>query len=404
MQLELFHDDNYNGDIALEDLFEAYFSCRKNKRKTADALSFEVDFEEKFIQLWREINDGTYTPGRSVAFIVNKPVKREIFAAAFRDRVVHHLIINKLNPLFEKSFIYDSCSCRIGKGTHFGIKRVDRFIKQCSENYTKNCYILKLDISGFFMHINRELLFYRLLPFILYNYRGGERNRIIEICRAVIYNDPTKWCVIKGARADWDDLPKRKSLFHSPENCGLPIGNLTSQVFANFYLNPFDHFIKHTLRLRYYSRYVDDFIIVHEDKQFLLELVPQLEAFLRFELGLLLHPRKRYVQHYRRGIAYLGAYIKPGRVYIGSRTKGNFKDSLMRHNEIVRCRPPCLGELQKFMSSVNSYLGIMRHYNTFLLRRKILLSDVSGWWWKYVYVSGGYRKVSLRAVQSASAM
>jgi len=305
MQLELFSDDNYNGDIALEDLFEAYLSCRKNKRKTADALSFEVDYESKLIQLWREINDGTYTPGRSVAFIVNKPVKREIFAAAFRDR-----------------------------------------------------------------------------------------NRIIEICRAVIYNDPTKGCVIKGARADWDELPKRKSLFHSTQNCGLPIGNLTSQVFANFYLNPFDHFIKHTHGIRYYNRYVDDFVLVHRDKQVLIELVPQIEAFLRFELGLLLHPRKRYLQHYAKGVAYLGSDIKPGRIYIGNRTKGNLYDSLIRHNEIVRCRPPDMEELQKFMSSVNSYLGIMKHYATFSLRRKMLLSAVSDWWWKYVYVSGGYRKVS----------
>lgn len=397
MQLELFPDGMYNGDIALEDLFEAYFSCRRNKRKTADALSFEIDYESNLVQLWREMNAGTYTPARSVAFIVDKPVKREIFAAAFRDRIVHHFIVNKLNPLFEKVFIYDSCSCRVGKGTHFGIHRVDRFIKQCSENYTRDCYILKLDISGFFMHINRDLLFYRLLPFIIYNYHGPDRNRIIELCRKIIFNDPTVRCVIKGKKSDWDDLPKRKSLFHSPKSCGLPIGNLTSQVFANFYLNPFDHFIKHTLGIRYYSRYVDDFIIVHRNKDFLRRSVTQIENFLWRELGLRLHPWKRFLQHYSKGVAYLGAYIEPGRIYIGNRTKGNFYNALLRHNAVVHARPPLQVELQQFISSVNSYLGIIMHYASYSLRRKMLLTAVSGWWRRYIYVSGGYRKVSLRA-------
>jgi retron-type reverse transcriptase len=145
--------------LALAELFEAYANCRSTKRNTLNALAFEMDYEVNLLKLCAEINDGSYQPGKSIAFIVNKPVKREIFAADFRDRVVHHLIINKLNPLFEKTFIHDSYACRKGKGTHFGIQRVDRFIRQCSQNYTKDCYVLKLDIQGFFMHINKTLLF-----------------------------------------------------------------------------------------------------------------------------------------------------------------------------------------------------------------------------------------------------
>ena len=139
--------------ITLAELFEAYFDCRENKRNTLNALAFEVDYESKLLKLCTEINDGSYQPGKSIAFIVNKPVKREIFAANFRDRVVHHLIINKLNPLFEKVFIYDSYACRVNKGTHLGIQRVDRFIRQCSQNYSLDCYVLKLDIKGFFMSL-----------------------------------------------------------------------------------------------------------------------------------------------------------------------------------------------------------------------------------------------------------
>ena len=120
--------------IELSELFEAYFDCRSNKRNTANATAFEVDYENNLIQLCEEINNGTYQPGKSIAFIVDKPVKREIFAADFRDRAAHHLIINKLNPLFERQFIYDSYACRIGKGTHLGIHRVNHFIRQCSQN------------------------------------------------------------------------------------------------------------------------------------------------------------------------------------------------------------------------------------------------------------------------------
>ena len=159
-QLDLFDSDQGSEPaIELAELFEAYFKCRSNKRNTVNALAFEVDYEANLLQLHEEINSGSYQPGRSIAFVINKPVKREIFAADFRDRVVHHLVIHKLNPLFEKLFIHDSYACRKGKGTQFGIQRVARFIRQCSLNYTQDCYVLKLDIQGFFMHINKAILF-----------------------------------------------------------------------------------------------------------------------------------------------------------------------------------------------------------------------------------------------------
>ena len=149
IQLELFDvDDN---KVTLEELFQAYIDCRKHKRKTTNALDFEADFEQNLIELYHEINDGSYYPGKSIAFIVDKPVKREVFAADFRDRVVHHLIINKLLPLLEKEFIHDSYSCREGKGVQYGVKRVADFVRLCSENYSEDCYILKMDIQSFFM-------------------------------------------------------------------------------------------------------------------------------------------------------------------------------------------------------------------------------------------------------------
>jgi len=177
MQLELFQESNHIDDskISLDELFEAYLLCRANKRNTANAIAFEVDYEQNISELWRDINTGSYKPNRSGAFIKEQAVKREIFAADVRDRVVHHFIINKLNPLFERQFINDSYACRIGKGSHFGIQRVHRFIRKCSQNYSNDCFILKLDIKGFFMHIDHSILYARLKEFIIQKYNGDDK-------------------------------------------------------------------------------------------------------------------------------------------------------------------------------------------------------------------------------------
>lgn len=394
MQLSLF--DIPVAKIELEELFNAYFVCRKNKRNTANALAFEIDYENNLVQLCKEINDGTYQIGCSIAFIVDKPVKREIFAADFRDRVVHHLVIGKLNHLFEKQFIYDSYSCRTGKGTHFGIGRVDKFIRQCSLNYTKDCYVLKLDLKGFFMSINKNILFEKLEEFINEKYHASDKDLIIKLSKQVIFNDPTKNCIIKGNKSDWDNLPQTKSLFYSKPNCGLPIGNLTSQVFANFYMDSFDHFVKHDLKIRYYGRYVDDFVIVHEDKEYLKKVILKLSTYLQTELQVTIHPKKIYLQHYSKGVKFLGTVILPNRIYIANRTKGNFYNAIEKQNQIARDHKPTKEEQKAFQSSMNSYLGIMKHYKSYKFRKEMLFKNLSAWWWNYVYLSGGIAKFEMK--------
>jgi RNA-directed DNA polymerase len=398
MQLELFTPKNEASQnkslIEFEELLVAYYLCRKNKRNTANALAFEIDCESKLYELWCQINDGSYQPERSIAFVIYTTVVREIFAADFKDRVVHHLIINKLTSLLEKQFIYDSYACRIGKGTHFGIKRLDRFIRSCSNNYSRDCYILKLDIEGFFMHIDKQILFRRLHRFIEEKYHQQDKAIIIELCEKVIFNDCTTNCVIKGRKSDWDDLPPSKSLFHSPNGCGIPIGNLTSQIFANFYLDVFDHFIKHDLGIRYYGRYVDDWVIVHQDKTYLQSLIPRLNKFLKEELRLNIHPKKIYLQHYTKGVTFLGAVIKPGRIYINNRTKGNFFKSIQQWNEqIIEKKKLDDKELLSFQSAINSYLGLMKHYQTYHIRKKMLSQQLSIYYFNYFYISGGYSKL-----------
>jgi RNA-directed DNA polymerase len=382
--------------IELAELFQAYDDCRKYKRNTMNALAFEVDYENNLLKLCAEINNGTYQPGRSVAFIVTQPVTREIFAADFRDRVVHHLVINKLNPLFEREFIYDSYACRLGRGTSFGIKRLDSFIRCCSQNYSQDCYVLKLDIAGFFMHINQDILVEKLAKFIHEKYVYADKWLLLELCKKIIYNNATKNCVIKSKQCAWNTLPTNKSLFYSTYRCGLPIGNLTSQIFANFYMNTLDHFVKSNLGVRFYGRYVDDCVLVHQDKEYLKLLITKIRVFLNLHLKLTLHPKKIYLQHYTKGIKFLGVVLKPGRIYIANRTKGNFYQAISKQNIIITQHKPLASELMAFLCSMNSYLGLTEQYNSYRIRQQIVLQKLAEQWWDYVFLSADSTKFVVR--------
>jgi len=397
MQQQILFDIIDKGKLTL-DLFQAYFDARKNKRNTINALAFEKHFETNLFALCDEIIENRYQPKPSICFVVNKPVKREIFAADFRDRVVHHLLFNYISPVFEKQFINDSYSCRTGKGTHYGIKRIDHFIRSCTQNYSKDCYVLKLDIQGYFMAMNKTLLYDKIKAELL-----KHKNRIdfdlplvLYLIEKTIFNDPRQNCIIKGRKSDWKGLPPTKSLFHAKPDCGLPIGNLTSQLFGNIYMNQFDHWVKRELGIRYYGRYVDDFVLVHHNKEYLQSIIPLLSNFLLSTLKLTLHPHKIYLQHYSRGVQYLGAVIKPNRIYIANRTNGNFYTAIEKQNKIARDHKPNKEEQNMFLSSLNSYLGIMRHYKTYNLRKRLISKNLSAWWYNYTYPSDGVRKFVLK--------
>ncbi len=396
MQLQLF--DICDKDKILNDLFSAYYIARKNKRNTINAIKFEKDFEHKLFDLQNSIINRKYKPLPSTCFISEKPEKREIFAADFQDRVVHHLLYNYILPVFEKTFINDSYSCRKGKGTHYGIKRIDKFIRSCSNNYKNDAYILKLDIKGYFMGINKILLYDKVKQELIKrkNVIDFDLPTILYLLEETIFNLPTKNCIIKGKKSNWNGLPKTKSLFHTKINCGLPIGNLTSQLFGNIYMNQFDHFVKREFKIKYYGRYVDDFILVHNDKEYLKSLIEPIRDYLKSQLRLELHPKKIYLQHYEKGVKYLGAVIKPHRIYIAKRTKGNFHNAINRQNTIVRKHKPSVDEQKDFINSMNSYLGILKHYKTYKLRKKTIFKNLSAYWFNHVYLSDDIGKFVLK--------
>lgn len=418
---------NINKQKIILDLFQAYYDARKNKRNTLNQLDFEFNLEENLINLWEELLSWKYEVGRSIYFIQNHPIKREVFAWSFRDRIIHHLIYNYISPIFEKEFIYDSYSCRKWKWTSFWIKRVKRFIRSCSENYTKDCYVLKLDISGYFMSINKDIL-YKKIERVLGKYcchchylawsdnleksnNDGIRSPgqvrgwlifdfdyvfLMDLINKVIYNDCTKNSIFKWKRRDYVGLPKNKSLFYAKVWYGLPIWNLTSQLFSNIYLSDFDKYIKQDLACKYYGRYVDDFIIVHQDKEFLVSLIEIIKSYLNDNLGLTLHPNKIYLQHYSKWVLFLWACIKPYRIYIRKRTIGYFYKKIQKLNTKLKNNDFKLDDKikQDFLSTINSYLGMLNHYNVYKITKKLLINNISNYFLYYFYVSTWFTKIA----------
>jgi len=383
-------------DLPLE-LFEAYYSCRRNKRNTPSALEFEVHFEREIWRLHDEIKSGTYRPGKCIAFIVEEPVKREVFASGFRDRVVHHWLIERLNPLFEKLFIQNSFACRPGKGTLYGVRRIARGLNSFRFPADQEGFVLKLDIRGFFMHINRHILYQKLEAFIHKFYNRSDRDRVLSISHQIIFHQPAVNCEIRGSRKDWQGLPHDKSLFYAPPDCGLPIGNLSSQVFANFYLHEFDVFVHNELQIEHYGRYVDDFVLMHRDRVYLNSLVPRIEEYLKNELVLTLHPKKRYMQHYAKGVTFLGVQVKPGRMCVAARMKSQFYLALHKINALLRQKEPLTREQKVYIiSCINSYLGLMRWFHTFRLRRKCLTQVLDPAWQEQLLIPKNYKKVRLK--------
>ena len=343
----------------LTDLFTAYYCARKNKRNTSSQVRFERNISGNLMRLYDDIVSGRYRVGRSMCFVIREPVLREVFAASFRDRIVHHLLYNWLMPIFEPTFIYDSYSCREGKGTLFGIKRLEHHIRSCSDNYRRESYVLKLDIEGYFMNISRQRLYdvieSRLIKYSSKHSVPFDLPLTLRLLSQVIFNEPTKGCYRKGSIYDWDALPHSKSLFYAREGCGLPIGNLTSQLFSNIYLSALDEYIKRELKCRHYGRYVDDFYIVGNSPYELLALIPLIRNFLASRLGLKLHPRKIHITTARKGVRFLGAVVKLYQRYIYQKSLSRLRSKLLccyvgevNPYRIIAVQESCIGYLSYF--------------------------------------------------------
>ncbi|MDP9528549.1 RNA-directed DNA polymerase [Pseudomonas protegens] len=264
-----------------------------------------MDLERNLIQLHDDLVAGTYRPGRSICFVVTRPKAREVWAAAFRDRVVHHLLYNHIGPRIERSFIADSCACIKGRGTLYAATRLESKIRSASENWSKPCWYLKLDLANFFVSIDKQVLRRQLAARI-------SEPWWLELAEQILMHDPREDYEVRSPAHLFNRVPQHKRLTVQPAHLGLPIGNLSSQFFANIYLDALDQFAKHKLKAKHYIRYVDDFVFLHESPQQLNQWLAQVEAFLP-SLGVRLNPSKTVLQPVDRGVDFVGHVIKPWR-------------------------------------------------------------------------------------------
>ena len=344
----------------------AYLQARDGKRKTHDEHNFELNQYDNVAELVREVINRTYRPGKSTAFLVHKPVDREIFAAHFRDRVIHHFLYNATAWWWDRRMSPDCYSCRVGKGTWYGISRLARHVRSVSQNGTKPAYVIKLDIQGYFMSLDRNKLYERVCWGLDQQFprHNLEYHLLKFLWRVIIMDDPVSHVAVRGDISQWMNFPAHKSLFCQPKGKGIVIGNLTSQLLSNIYLSLLDHYVQNVLGYKHYGRYVDDFflIITADEYQKAKRDIAKIEKFLKDNLYLTLHPKKRYFQSVDKGVAFLGAVIYPHAVVPGKRFKRNFYAAAYRF---------VTGQ-DDSLESVISYIGF-----TYNLNGRKLLKDIS---------------------------
>ena len=309
------HSDLFYHIISTTNLLAAWCEFRRSKNKKPDIQKFEFNLEKNILDLHFSLRQKTYINEPYVPFYVYDPKRRYIHKAQVRDRVVHQAIFRQLYNVFDPSFVYDSYACRFEKGTHAGVRRLEVFLRKETKNYTHNAWVLKCDISKFFDSIDHSIL--------------------REILFAKVKCPETRWLlenIIKSFEKDKDK--------------GLPLGNVTSQLFANVYMNVLDQFMKHQLKAENYIRYCDDFVIVSEKREFLESLLPKISEFLEQNLKLKLHPRKVEIRKASQGIDFLGYVILPHYKVLRTSTK----------KRILRLSKENLSKGSKC-----SYLGVLSH-------------------------------------------
>ena len=352
-------------DFSFSRLVEAYLDCRRAKRNTPSARDFEQHQEALLYDLHADLAAGTWQPGRSTCFVITRPKPREVWAAPFRDRIVHHLLYNRIAPAIERSFIADTCACIPGRGTLYAARRLEAKVRSITQNHTRPAYYLKLDLANFFVTIDKPVL------------RDQLTRRIADpwwraLALQILLHDPRTNADIRVPASRLALVPPHKSLLRQPAHLGLPIGNLSSQFFANVYLDALDQYAKHTLHARHYIRYVDDIIILGHTTAELRAHHDAIATFLPRRLHVALNPAKTVLQPVSRGIDFVGHLIKPHRTLPRRRTV---------HALLQRMDRAPLPELHR---SANSAFGLLRqstHSHTDrtrlanLLRRRGLAVD-----------------------------
>ncbi|MFA5318047.1 MAG: reverse transcriptase/maturase family protein [Patescibacteria group bacterium] len=332
-------DNNYQDIISIENLLEAWKEFLLGKRSREDVQEFSLNLMNNIIYLYQDLKSLTYKHGSYQAFKINDPKPRDIHKASVRDRLLHHAIYRKLYPFFECTFIADSYSCRNNKGTHKAINKFRSYFYKASKNNTRTCWVLKCDIRKFFANIDHMVLINILREYI-------SDQHIIKLLTKII-----------------------NSFSSSRTGIGLPLGNLTSQLLVNIYMNEFDQFVKHKLKAKYYIRYADDFVILSADEQWLKRQIRTVQTFLYKELKLEIHPNKIFIKTFASGVDFLGMVNFADHRVLRTKTKNRIfkkmkdKKKMLENNIISE---------DNFNQGLQSYLGMLKHCNGYKIEQKLL--------------------------------
>lgn len=327
----------FHNIISLPNLLKAWKKFKECKNTKKDVSEFEFNLENNLFQLHHELLNKIYKPDPYQAFFVYDPKKRHIHKATVRDRVLHQAVFQILYPIFNKHFIFDSYSSRAEKGTHKGSKRLFVFLKKESKNWKSPVFALKGDIRKFFDSIDHRILF--------------------ELVKKKIFDKDTLWFVSKILKS-----------FEKSPNTGLPLGNVTSQLFANIYLNEFDQFVKHKLKTKSYLRYADDFILINKNRDILLQNIIEIQNFLKQNLKLELHPNKISIRKLKQGVDFVGYVILLYVTVLRTKTKNRIFKKLKKIQRELNN-----GKISKkeFEQSRTSYFGVLKHCKNKKIKRDL---------------------------------
>jgi len=317
----------YNNIISIKNLCEAWTEFIRGKKSKKDVAEFSLNLSQNIFKLHEELRTKTYRHGAYEAFSISDPKPRSIHKATVRDRLLHHAIYRVLYPYFDKKFIYDSYSCRQLKGIHRALNRFNNFVQKVSQSNSRTCWVLKCDVKKFFASIDQITL--------------------MNIFKRHINDSETVWLIERII----------ESFQSTGSGKGLPLGNLTSQLLVNVYMNEFDQFVKHKIKLKHYLRYADDFVIMYHDKKVLMDVLPKVQSFLNDQLKLLLHPDKVFIKTAASGVDFLGWVHFPYHRVIRTTTKKRmFKkiETSGQKSEVIQ-----------------SYLGLLSHGNANTLSKKV---------------------------------
>lgn len=375
---------------SFEQLVKAFYKARRGKRDRIGVAQYEYFLEKNILKLQKYLLSGKYYPQQYSHFTIFEPKTRNISAPAFTDRIVQHSIVAQIEPIFEKQFIFDSYACRKYKGTHFGAQRIKKFLMaaRCIHGKEAELYVMQCDIHKYFHSVDWDVLLsilqrtircektYELIRRIVVTHKSNIDQKSQEetkiTCQANLTNNKPKQLALFETSHPNPVKNQDATTVSTQQRKGLPIGNLTSQLFANIYLNELDQYVKHTLKQRWYARYMDDFLIIHHDRKKLKQLEKTIQDFLKSKLGLKLHPKKNTIKNVRDGVPFVGYRIFYDHILVRGDTLRHMQRKYRKRQKQLKNGYISESDLSQSKAAIKGHLD---HANAYLLYHKLVDTD-----------------------------